>query len=123
MALFEDGFGDGAGLPEPTVVTRMRKLRAEQRYSCHLYAHAIQDGFEVPCYVVNISAGGVQIKFDSLSVKSIYDKALSISIPGIGQYPAVFRWRSGTNAGLHFKISSAHRLALRARLLDKFDPS
>lgn len=98
---------------------KYRKMRSDERLSCHLPAHAVQDGFRVPCTLLDISPSGAQLLFDTLSWSSVHDKPIVLDIPDIGQMPAVFRWRAGTRGGVQFTQSQLNQSLLRRRLAER----
>ena len=113
--------GDAARPPhEPRIVRHVRAKRADDRHACRIAAHAHQDGYAVPCMVMNLSAGGARLRFDALSARSVHDKPLVLDMPSIGRYPARFVWRAGECAGLAFDLAPAFRQSLKARLAARF---
>lgn len=117
-----NSFESGADAPDEQPASRGKKrfhqMRSNARVSCHIDAHAIQDGFEIPCVVSDISMGGAQVTFDTLSAQSVHDKPIILDIPEIGRLPAVFRWRAGPRGGVQFSQSDQNKTLLRKKLED-----
>ncbi|WP_425098416.1 PilZ domain-containing protein [Tropicibacter sp. S64] len=99
---------------------KYRKMRSDDRIDCHIAAHAVQDGYRVPCTVLDISPGGAKLQFDSLSTQSIHDRPIVLDIPHIGGLPATFRWRAGDRGGVIFTLSELNQSALRRKLAEYF---
>ena len=99
---------------------KYRKMRSDDRIDCRLFAHAVQDGYRVPCTVLDISPGGAKLQFDSLSTRSIHDRPLVLDIPHIGLLTATFRWRAGDRGGVIFTLSDLNQSALRRKLAEYF---
>lgn len=91
-------------------------LRRSQRVSVKVAARCLQDGYVIPCEILDISEGGARLRFDSLGIAGIRDAPLNLQIPGYGQYLAEFRWRHGFDAGAEFQLTDRQKELLSRRI-------
>jgi len=96
--------------------------RRFERYETNLAAHAVQDGYEIPCQVMDISAGGARVRFDSIALQSFRGSQCRLQVPGLGSYPSEIRWRDQGEMGLAFGLTELSRSALATLLGQRFGP-
>ncbi|ETA53059.1 PilZ domain-containing protein [Ponticoccus alexandrii] len=95
-------------------------VRAFERYPVTLWAHAIQDGFEIPCTVRDISAGGARLSIDPVARSSFRALGFQLCIDGLGTYPSTQRWKDRQSLGVEFDLSHSVRAALERQLAERF---
>lgn len=118
--------GRAQGIPEPgppqpedqptTDLPPVMMPRRHQRQAAAIRGQILQEGVELPCQITDLSPGGARVTFDGLSIQAIRDTGLKVVIPGFGTYPAEFRWRSGSAAGLEFRITRMQAHAIEQQL-------
>ncbi|MFW2541766.1 PilZ domain-containing protein [Primorskyibacter sp. 2E107] len=119
MTDFSNALGDisfEGGRAEPD--TQYRKMREDERLACCLSAHAVQDGVQVPCIVVDISSSGAQLCYDPQSNLCTQDKPLLIDTPEIGRLPVALQWCEGTRIGVRFTNTALNPALLHRKLSD-----
>ncbi|MGH1413336.1 MAG: PilZ domain-containing protein [Pelagimonas sp.] len=95
--------------------------REARRFLARLSAHAIQEGYEIPCFVSNISSTGARLIFDPVAKSAFSAETLIVHIHQIGQFPADLRWTKATSAGVQFAISDSVKQFLARRLNAEFE--
>ena len=90
--------------------------RAYPRYSTRRHGHALQDGHEIPCHLLDISAKGARLRFDPIALSSFRGNKCTLQINGMGRFPAHVQWRDRLDMGLSFQISESMANALNTRL-------
>lgn len=96
-------------LDEPDPALR----RSKQRHVVRIQGRLHQDGYAMPCTIIDISAGGLRIRFDSAISRALRDKRSRVDVPEFGTFQADFRWRKSDEAGLSFVLTDrqAHQLS------------
>lgn len=94
--------------------------RAFRRFDTRLTARAVQDGFEIPCTVRDISAGGARVYFDNIAMQGFRGYKCRLQIEGLGTYPCERTWQDRFEMGFRFVISDLTRTALIKHLDQKF---
>lgn len=92
------------------------RLRSFPRYTTRRPAHAVQDGYVIPCTLLDISARGARIRFDPIALSSFRGTRCTLRIDGIGSFPAERRWRDRLDMGMELRISDSVASALNNTL-------
>lgn len=95
-------------------------IRDFERYAVSLGAHAVQDGFEIPCTVRDISAGGARLTFDPVARSTFRGLAFQLAVEGLGTYACHQRWQDRHALGVEFRISPSVQLSLQHQLAERF---
>lgn len=95
-------------------------IREFERFEVSLWAHVIQDGFEIPCTVRDISAGGARLSLDPVARSSLRALDFRLCIDGLGTYPSTQRWKDRQSLGVQFDLSHSVRTALEQQLATRF---
>ena len=90
--------------------------RFDVTLACTVSAH----GHEASSTVIDLSAGGVRLRVNSLAEWIFSAESLLIGLEGYGQYAAKRVWRSGDECAMAFVISDHQRRRLAGLLQEKF---
>lgn len=93
-----------------------KERRRRIRHNAHLAGHAVQDGYEIPCVVLNVTASGAQAWFDPVAIVSLRNGRCVLHIPRLGDVPARILWTAAYTMGFRFDVSPLFEEMLSRKL-------
>ncbi len=90
--------------------------RGSRRHRLNIPGRAIQDGYEIPCKVIDISETGARVEFDPVAIVGLRGTRCSLRILDISEVPARIIWKAAYSAGMRFEISPLFQNLLKRSL-------